>query len=242
MIPWLLILIVSFLGVWFVPPLAHRLVQSRCYRASAGRHLRIALTFDDGPGPELTPQLLELLASHGAPATFFLLGSRTEATPGLACELARAGHEIGLHSFEHLHAWKTLPWRSMRDLHRTEWARETLGGVPRLLRPPYGKMTVATWLWTIVRGRRIAWWTFDSGDTWPELPDPDVMAQRLIRAGGGVVLLHDFDREGHADREARQAYVLAVTRAILEQGRDAGFTFCRYSDLVSNTGGSATRA
>lgn len=230
------------LAAWFAPPLLHRAAQAARVRAAARGSRRVALTYDDGPGPSLTPPLLELLAEHQAPATFFLLGRRAEASPELARGLRSAGHEVGLHSFDHLHAWKALPWQAARDLLRDGWAKDTLGLAPRLVRPPYGKMTLATWLGALLGGRRIAWWTIDSGDTWPGTPDPEAIADRVVRAGGGVVLLHDFDRDGHADRDGRHAYVLDVTRAILDRGREAGLTFCRYSDLCSRTGGRADRA
>ncbi|MFG0259650.1 MAG: polysaccharide deacetylase family protein [Phycisphaerales bacterium JB041] len=221
-------------GAWFAPPLIHRGVQVQALRVSARRHRRIALTFDDGPGPELTPRLLGLLAQHQAPATFFLLGRRVEKEPGIAQEVLRSGHEVGLHSFDHLHAWKVSPWRSVRDLRDIRWAHAALGHAPSLLRPPYGKMTLATWLFALARRARVAWWTFDTQDTRSETRDPDLVARELVRRGGGVVLLHDFDRDGRTDLDERGVYVLAVTRAILERGREAGFTFCRYSEFTAN--------
>lgn len=217
--------------LWFVPPLLHRAVQRSRVTGASRRGRLVALTFDDGPGPSLTGRVLEALG--GAPATFFVLGSRAGSSPETVRRVVGAGHEVGTHSRRHLHAWKTWPWAAVRDLVDDAWAAEIVGARPRLVRPPYGKMTLATWVATLARGRRIAWWTIDSGDTWPELPDPKAIARSVVERGGGVVLLHDFDREGHADQAARQEYVLAVTREILAAGKAAGFRFCRYSDLLS---------
>lgn len=222
----------SFL--WLAPALLHRAIQCRRVRAAArGGRCRIAITYDDGPGPTLTPQLLDLLAQHHAPATFFMLGRRAGVSPDTARRVASAGHEVATHSKEHLHAWKVAPWRAVRDLTDEAWAREILGQSRTLLRPPYGKMTLATWLATLLRGRRIAWWTIDSGDTWATLPAPKEVARRVIEAGGGIVLLHDFDREqSTGTANDRHAFVLAATRAILEDGAKAGFTFCTCSAML----------
>ena len=222
-------------AIGLAPPLLHRALQHHGSARAAGAHRRIALTYDDGPGPPLTPRRHARLRAHAAAAPIVILGSRAQTDPDTVRAVRDAGHEIGTHSFAHLRAWKALPWRSVRDLAADGWAEPILGAIPRLVRPPYGKMTLATWLACLLRGRRIAWWTIDSGDTWPTLPDPAAMAKSVIDAGGGVVLLHDFDREGHADQGARQQYVLDVTREILAAGSRAGFTFCRYSDLCAPT-------
>lgn len=231
-----IVLAIVIVGVlWLAPPLLHRAIQSHRVHATArGGHRRIAITYDDGPGPTLTPQLLDLLARHRAPATFFMLGRRAEASPDTASRVADAGHEVATHSGQHLHAWKVAPWRAVRDLASDRWAREIFRDTPTptLLRPPYGKMTLATWLAALLRGRRIAWWTIDSGDTWPVLPTPHELARRVVEAGGGIVLLHDFDRE-NATADERHAFVLEATRAILEEGARAGFTFCTCSAMLA---------
>ena len=228
--------------LWFGLPLLHRAVQSQHLRKLCTRTHSIILTYDDGPGAELTPQLLELLAAHSAKATFFTLGFRAREHPETLRTTLEAGHEVGSHSSTHLNAWKTPPWKSIPDLCCDHWFKDLTGFEPTLVRPPYDKMILSIWLGSIVRGRRILWWTADSGDTWPALPDPAAHAQHLLNAGGGVILLHDFDRDEHADRNERMAYVLDFTREILTRGGHAGYRFCRYSDLHNPHNTHATHA
>jgi peptidoglycan/xylan/chitin deacetylase (PgdA/CDA1 family) len=76
----------------------------------------LALTYDDGPSPALTPQLLDLLRDRGALATFFMLGRNAQQHPVLVDRVMREGHDIGCHSDRHLNAWKTSPWESVADI------------------------------------------------------------------------------------------------------------------------------
>lgn len=189
----------------------------------------LCLTYDDGPGPGTTPLLLDLLASHGVRATFFLLGMRAEAAPGVADAVRDAGHEAGCHSWGHLHAWKAPPRRVARDIERGFVSLEPWLSPSGLFRPPYGKMTPMTWLQVRRRGARVAWWTIDSGDTHAELPDPERIAQRA--SGGGVVLMHDFDRTGE-DRDERRGFVLSLTERLIGVARREGLEIVTFGELL----------
>jgi len=169
----------------------------------------------------LTLRVLELLAQRGARATFFLLGRRAQANPSAADAVAAAGHEIGCHTHDHLNAWKTTPGRSTADVQRgyetlARWLPERC-----LFRPPYGKIT--PWTSRVARrhGSRLGWWTIDSGDTWQTLPSVQSVVDRVKNAGGGVVLMHDFDRLGD-DANERAEFVLAVTTGLLELADEIG--------------------
>ncbi len=180
----------------------------------------MALTYDDGPGRELTARVLDLLAEERVRATFFA----SAATPAPGADLldrARAdGHEIGCHTHDHRHAWKTAPWTAVRDIER---GFATLAPwVPRdgLFRPPHGKLSAPTLAAVGRRRAPLCWWTHDSGDTHATLPDPERVAHDVVAAGGGVVLLHDFDRwPAQPDRER---FVLDVTAAVVRDARGAG--------------------
>jgi len=193
---------------------------------------RLALTYDDGPGPKLAEPLLKLLHEHNAKASFFFVGFRAQRFPETADAIAAAGHEIGNHSQWHRHAWRTLttPWLAVRDLHQgrlttSRWAAALR--TPSLYRPPFGKLTLWTFLAARGRGDRLCFWTADGADTAATLPDPDAIAQRIVASGGGVVLLHSHDRG-----EQRQRYVLAVTEGLLRLASERGLQVCTMSQVL----------
>ena len=99
----------------------------------------VALTFDDGPDPDVTPQLLELLRRHGVPATFFVAGARAEQHPELIREILARGHTLGNHSYHHD---LLLMLRSRAKLHeevaRTQDALSAFAIRPLIFRPPVG--------------------------------------------------------------------------------------------------------
>lgn len=198
-------------------------------RTKSRRQQVVCLTFDDGPGATLTPKVLDLLRSSDVRATFYLLGFRAQAAPEVADLVVAAGHEVGAHSMWHTHAWKTTPWRSYADVEAGYRALEQWVAAGGRFRPPYGKMNLGSWLAVHRRRAAIDWWTIDSGDTWPELPQPDEVADRVVREGGGVVLLHDFDRE--QDQERRSRFVLETTEAVIRKARRAGLRLGTMSEL-----------
>lgn len=207
------------LVVYGVPLLVRRRGQAdlarRCRESGC-----VVLTYDDGPGPTLTGEVLAALEAFDARATFFLLGMRAEASPEMVDRVREGRHELGSHSQRHLHAWKVAPWRSLRDMREGCETLERWLGASAPFRPPYGKWTLPTMLACRRRGAPVAWWTIDSGDTHDRMPDPAQVAARVASDGGGVVLLHDFDRDPDDEREERHAFVVATTRAVLETARE----------------------
>lgn len=214
--------------------LAKRRLRQRLLRNSRGR---LALTYDDGPGPQLTGPLLQLLHQHAARASFFLVGFRVQRFPESVSELISAGHEVGNHSFWHHHSWRTLalPWLAARDVG--EGARALSRWLPGggLFRPPFGKLTTWSWLASRRVGSPLSFWTCDGGDTWPTLPDPRAIADRLAADGGGVVLLHSHDRG-----EERQRYVLAVTECLLQVAHKNGLRVCTMSEMLNDASDDQT--
>jgi peptidoglycan/xylan/chitin deacetylase (PgdA/CDA1 family) len=155
----------------------------------------VVLTFDDGPRPESTPQVLQALARQCVRATFFVNGEPLLRWPSLARDLVAQGHSVGMHGFGH-HAFGELaPSLQLADLKAMQGAfREVLGSEPATYRFPY--LAETTTLRDALAAAGVTVMSVDAGaDDW--LPDqsPQQLADRLLErlraTGGGIVLLHD---------------------------------------------------
>ncbi|WP_433184215.1 polysaccharide deacetylase family protein [Actinoallomurus sp. CA-150999] len=163
--------------------------------AGRGRPDHVALTFDDGPDRGSSPHFLRVLEARGIRATFFLLGSMLVRAPGLAEEMAAAGHEIAIHGWAH----RPLLVRGHRatydDLARARDAvAEAVGHEPRLFRPPYGVMSTSAHLACHRLGLTPVLWTA-WGEDWRGRATSRTVYDTVTRdlEGGGTILLHDSD-------------------------------------------------
>lgn len=159
-------------------------------RAAAGE---VALTFDDGPDPEVTPGVLELLAAAGARASFFCIGERAAAHPELVAEIVRRGHRVENHSHRHS-PWFSLlgPRGAAREVDRAQAALAAAAGrAPVWFRAPAGLRSPWFGLLLARRGLGLASWTRRGFDTVDR--DPDRVSRRLLGGlgPGDVLLLHD---------------------------------------------------
>lgn len=152
----------------------------------------VALTFDDGPNPYNTLPLVEALASHDARATFFVVGSRIAERKAILAETARAGHEIGNHTFHHVRRRLPTQRTLVDELRRTQSEIfEVIGVQSRLVRPPFGKSLREYTRAAHSLGLRTVLWSIDPRD-WDGVPAPSVVAHTLERVTpGAIVLMHD---------------------------------------------------
>jgi len=156
----------------------------------------IALTLDDGPDPDVTPAVLEILDQRGVKATFFCIGRRAEAHPDLLAEIVRRGHRVENHSYRHSNAFAlTGPSAMAREIDRAQEVLAHLSGAePVFFRAPAGIRCF--WLQGVLapRGLHLASWTRRGYDTVTR--DPVRIVRRLTRnlAAGDVILLHDISR------------------------------------------------
>ncbi|MBX5474928.1 MAG: polysaccharide deacetylase family protein [Thermoleophilia bacterium] len=181
----------------------------------------VALTFDDGPHPQGTPRVLELLERAGARATFFLAGEQVERHPRLAAEIVAAGHEAALHCHRHRNLMRVTPRGTRHDLDRAAAAiAEATGVQPARYRPPYGILTAPALRHARRRGWEVVLWRRDGRD-WRAEATPESIAGRLLgRArAGDVLLLHDADWYSAPGSWRRTADALAL---VLERLRERG--------------------
>ncbi|MGC2401296.1 MAG: polysaccharide deacetylase family protein [Acidobacteriaceae bacterium] len=140
----------------------------------------LALTFDDGPNSAWTPRLLDLLARHNVPASFFLVGSRAKAEPALVRRLVAEGHLIGNHSWSHPNLAKCCKTRIHEELVQTNDTLEQITGAPvQYFRPPFGAWRPAVLRTARALGLRTVLWNAMTGD-WNE-PSADRIAKHLTK-------------------------------------------------------------
>ncbi len=151
----------------------------------------ISLTFDDGPDPEWTPRLLELLRTVGARATFFPIASRAARYPKLIGRIIADGHVLGLHCDEHLrHSSRSIEWGRC-DTARALGLMESVGVRPSLWRTPYGD--VASWTDRVAGENklRIVGWTADTHDWRGDSAEEMLRTTVADLHDGAIVLAHD---------------------------------------------------
>ena len=149
----------------------------------------VALTFDDGPHPQFTPQLLDILQNHNARVTFFMLGEGASRYPELVRRIAQAGHVIGNHSWDHPRFPSIPGWERRRQIRLCEEAIAPYG--QRLFRPPYGSQSVASRLDALALRYRVVAWSLGAEDYVGH--DAEWMADQLLSKirPGGIIVLHD---------------------------------------------------
>ena len=151
----------------------------------------LSLTFDDGPDPVWTPQLLKVLHAADARATFFPISGRVERHPKLIERMLGEGHEVGLHCDEHVrHSTRGVGWLR-RDTKRALTALARVGVRPRLWRTPWGD--VAPWSEHVAaeHGLRLVGWTADTHDWRGDRAQNMYASLRDRLDNGAVILAHD---------------------------------------------------
>ena len=152
----------------------------------AGVRPAVYLTFDDGPHPESTPRILELLAKHNAQATFFCLGRNAEKYPAVYDSILTAGHAVGNHSYSHPNGWTTSTRRYVADIDRAAIIISS-----NLFRPPYGRITPGQYR-QLKKRYNIIMWTRQYADYRPGF-NPATANLSAIRPGD-ILVMHDSVR------------------------------------------------
>ncbi|MBL7806229.1 MAG: polysaccharide deacetylase family protein [Saprospiraceae bacterium] len=170
------------------------------------------LTFDDGPVPEATPWVLDLLLHYGAKATFFCVGDNVRKHPEIFERILQDGHAVGNHTYNHLNGWKTQTFDYLKNVQR---CRQMVSSP--LFRPPYGALRPSQTR-TLKSRYRIVMWDVLSGDYDPEITPEQCLENVLVNIQpGSIVLFHDSLKA-----ETRMRYALPK---VLEQLGREGWTF-----------------
>lgn len=156
----------------------------------------ICLTFDDGPDPVYTPAILDILASYGAKATFFVVGQAAEEFPHLVERIAADGHSIGNHTYSHPNPWFTPEETARQEVMKTSDIIEQITGIrPHWFRPPYGRLRFAMRQQATLDNMTTVLWSRSMID-WGLMGNANGIRNRLEGiAAGDIVLMHDGQRE-----------------------------------------------
>lgn len=206
---------------------------------------KIALTFDDGPNPAVTPSLLELFDRHSVRATFFLIGKFVRECPGLVQEISARGHLLGNHTDTHANLIFQAPAGLRDELGRCQnaIAAATHANPPRWMRPPYGYRTPLLKPEVQRAGMRgVVMWSKIGWDWTPQPPERLIArlarVARPDRSRGDIVVLHDGD---HRALGGDRRHVVAALEHWLPRWRDAGLEFVTIDSCAASESPHAPR-
>lgn len=207
-------------------PQVYRLVQVWRWRKHGDK---VALTYDDGPDNVTSIDLINLLDELDVKATFYLVGFRAERAPGVVQQLAKRGHELGTHSYSHWRAWRIMPWREYADAERAYQVLSPHVSSTAPYRPPFGKISLVTLIGMWLKNRRVDWWSSPVNDTDDDFPDVQQTTTELLDKKRPVILMHS-----HHDEPHRRAFMLDMTRAIVNQARARGLKIVTMKALTDH--------
>ena len=163
------------------------------FRVGTGLSSKVAyLTFDDGPIPEVTPQVLAILAKYKVKATFFMVGENIDKHPDVFAQVLAAGHSIGNHTYNHLKGWRTPYDEYMENTAKWENAFNRQSSNRQLFRPPYGKATLRQRHALHRLGYRLIYWDILTRDYEPTRTPEQMIAQiKRNTRPGSIINFHD---------------------------------------------------
>lgn len=196
-----------------IPNIYFRYFSKRVLKKIPVNGKRIAVTFDDGPDPRYTPQLLDLLKKYRIRATFFVLGEKVKANPDIIERIVREGHVIGLHANKHIGA-PIRSYKAMKkDFHDSIEVLRGMGVKVNLYRPPWGLVNIVSSKFIHQYDFKPVLWSLHASD-WSKYVDEEYIEKTLLKKvrPGDIVLLHD----GRGAKDAPQRTINALEIALPE--------------------------
>lgn len=221
------ILVVFFILVFFIfPSTTYSFHFSGFHEKIENKDKVVALTFDDGPNPEITPKILEILKEKNVKATFFVVGQKAEENPEILARIKEEGHIVGNHSFSHKWYSGLETNRGIKsDFFLAEKEINNIINVrPKLIRPPHG--FVSAWFYKEMEKYdfKIVGWDIDSDD-WISSENPQEITKRVVSKirPGSVILFHDG---------INKKDILVALPEIIDELEKEGYSFLTVSEIL----------
>ena len=191
----------------------------------------VALTFDDGPHTEITPQILDLLAKYDAKATFFITGNKAVLAPEVVKRTFAEGHEIGNHTYNHPYSKNITPRKLLEELNSTdEVLKKITGQIPTLYRPVGGLYNDTIIETAIQNGKEVIMWSWDQDSLDWTHPPAAKMANYIINGmrPGSITLFHDW----HPSEYSKNSQTVKAVETILKYLKDNQYKCVTVSELL----------
>lgn len=197
------------------------------FSGSVSSGKRIALTFDDGPHPTKTKEILDILDKYDVKATFFIIGVNAERYPEIIADEAARGHELANHSYSHKNLSKICDDKIKEEIEKTDEIIEKAANItPKLFRPPTGAYSESIVKVAKEFGKTTIIWTVDTLD-WANAPKDDIVKNiKSNIQNGSIILFHDFTGKESHTKEALDT--------IIPYLKEQGYEFVTVSELIED--------
>lgn len=214
--------------------------QPDIYRVGDRSSNKVAITFDDGPSPEFTPAILDILREYDVPATFFMVGSHVEKYPEIAQRVVEEGHTVGSHTYNHFNLPTLSTVQLQKELMEATAAIADITGVyPSFVRPPRGMYDDRFRRMANLLGQEIVLWSISTRD-W-RFGVTASYIERLVESrvrGGDIILFHDSGALLRNEGGDRRATVMALPQ-VIEIIRAKGLEIVPLAELLHGVTGEA---
>ena len=228
--------IAFFLSIYILLPTAlSRLLHIGAICRGLKNESRVAITFDDGPHPEYTPRVLNILKQFQVRACFFVLGEKAKEYPELLLRIQTEGHEIASHGYRHHIFWLMGPRGIKQDMQQaSSIITEITGRPPRFYRPPWGLFNLFSLLYCRSCRQQVVLWSFMSWD-WNRRSTAGSIARKVLlrTKNGSILIFHDSDDVPWATPGA-SAVMISALPAILTELKQRGLQVIPLSELISS--------
>ncbi|MBP2645827.1 MAG: polysaccharide deacetylase [Firmicutes bacterium] len=201
-------------------------IPGKLYWAGSAYDKEVALTFDDGPETQWTPQILDILKAKNVKATFFVIGRQAEKYPEMLRRMVAEGHSIGNHTFDHADLTKMSPQEAEYEIDRCIQAvSRNTGKKPRLVRPPFGFHNTEVDNMIYAKNGLVILWSLDTQD-WMGMSEEKIKTQVLSSMKNGFIVLQ------HDGENPKLGGSVQALPAIIDGLKAQGYAFVTIDELL----------